>query len=143
MEKITATNDKRFWLVLVVMCLIVAIPGYLCASQESQFQPLSGINQAWLDKTGGTLSWGRNPFNFPRADANSNQGGEITYDAGGLQLSAILYHEEGSVAIINHRIVRQGDLIAGRKVVSILEDRVIIQDLSGVTELKLDPFWVK
>ncbi len=143
MVRITAVGIKRWWWVLGIMYLIAAIPGYLYASQEQQFQPLSGINRAWLDKTAGTSSWGRNPFFFPRAEAHSSQIRETTNDAGGLQLSAILYHEEGSVAIINHRIVRQGDLIGGRKVVSILEDRVIIQDLSGVTELKLDPFGAK
>jgi hypothetical protein len=127
----------------VLIYFMVAIPGYLYAAQELQFQPLSGINQAWLDKAGGPLSWGRNPFFFPRSGSDSGQMRDTTYDAGGLQLSAILYHEDGSVAIINHRIVRQGDVIGGRKVVSIMEDRVLIQDLSGVTQLKLDPFGAK
>ena len=147
MGKTTAKDTKRLWWVLVILYLMVAIPEYLCASQElpasGGFEPLSGINRAWSDKRGGTSSWGRNPFSFPRTEAHSSRVRETTYDGGGLQLSAILYHEEGSVAIINHRIVRPGDLIGGRKVVSILEDRVVIQDLSGVIELKLDPFGSK
>ena len=142
MRRITATDAKRFGLSLGMMCLIAAIPAHLHASQELQIKPLSGINRAWLEKIEGTSSWGRDPFYFPRAEAHSNHGGEVA-EAGGMKLSAILYHEEGSVAVINHRIVRQGDLIGGRKVVSIFKDRVILQDLSGVSELKLDPFGAK
>lgn len=146
MRRITATDAKRFGLSLVMMCLIAAIPAHLHASQElpasGGLKPLSGINRAWLEKNGGTSSWGRDPFYFPRAEAHTNQGGEVA-EAGGMKLSAILYHEEGSVAVINHRIVRQGDLIGGRKVVSIFKDRVILQDLNGASELKLDPFGAK
>jgi hypothetical protein len=141
------TDAKRLWWVFVIMYLIVAMPGDLCASQElpasGGLKSLSGINRAGLDKIGGTSSWGRNPFYFPRGEANSNQLRETTVDASGLQLSAIFYHEEGGVAIINHHIVRQGDQVGGRKVVSILEDRVILQDLSGITELKLNSFSLK
>ncbi len=63
-----------------------------------------------------------------------------TEEAGGLRLSAILFNEGGGLAIINHKIVRRGDRIGSRKVVSILEDRVFLQDLSGVYELRLDRF---
>jgi len=91
----------------------------------------------------GASSWGRNPFYFPRVGADANQERPTPFDGSGLRLSAILYNEAGSVAIINHRIVRRGDQIGGRRVVSILEDRVILQDLSGAFELKLDPFGLK
>jgi hypothetical protein len=143
MLRVKAVGTKQCLWILEIICLILAIPEYLCASQETPFQPLSGINRTWLDKTAGTSSWGRNPFYFPRGEAHLSQDKEPRNDVSGLQLSAILYHEQGSVAIINHRIVRPGDLIAGKKVVSILQDRVIVQDLSGVTELKLDPFGAK
>jgi hypothetical protein len=147
MGGIMATDTKRFWRIFVAMYLMATIPGYLYASQElpasGELKPLSGINRAWLDQVGGTSSWGRNPFYFPRAEDNSSPARETTVDTGGLQLSAILYHETGSVAIINHQIVRQGDQIEGRKVVSILEDRVILQDLSGISELRLNSFSLK
>jgi hypothetical protein len=143
MERNAPVNAERLSWVSMILSLIAVMPGYLYAGQESQLTPLSGINQAWLDETTGASSWGRNPFFFPRGDSRSSLIAETTYDAGELQLSAILYHEGGSVAIINHRIVRQGDLIGGRKVASILEDRVIIQDLNGMTVLKLDPFGAK
>jgi hypothetical protein len=117
------------------------------ASQDlptsGEFKPLSGINRGGLDKLQEASSWGRNPFYFPRAGVNGNQERPSAFDGSGLQLSAILYHPEGSVAIINHQIVRQGDEVAGKKVVSILENRVIMQDLSGVTELRLSPFSLK
>ena len=129
-----------FFVIGLLVSLLVFIRGHGNASQDSSasggLKLLSGINRAGLDKIQETSSWGRNPFYFPR----EGQGRPTGSDASGLQLSAIFYHEKGSVAIINHRIVRQGDQIEGRKVFSISENRVILEDLSGVLELKLDPF---
>ena len=138
---------KRFLLLWFLGFLLVFIQGHGNASQDlptsGGLKPLSGINRTWLDKMQEASSWGRNPFYFPRGGVNVNQASSPAFDGSGLQLSAIIYHPEGSVAIINHQIVRQGDEVVGRKVVSILEDRVVMQDLSGVAELRLNPFGLK
>jgi len=134
---------KRLYLFSVIAYFVATIPAYLHASQDLSPsggpKPLSGINWTWLDKIGGTLTWGRNPFNFPRTGPETI-GAD---DGGGLQLTAILYHKAGSVAIINKRIVRPGDSIGGRDVISILEDRVALKNLNGVLELKLGAFGIK
>ena len=134
---------KRLYLFCVIAYFVATIPAYVHASPDLSAsggpKPLSGINWTWLDRIGGTLTWGRNPFNFPRTGP-----GTIGVDDGGdLQLTAILYQKAGSVAIINKRIVRPGDSIGGRDVVSILKDRVVLKDLNGVLELKLGAFGVK
>jgi hypothetical protein len=142
-----ARFTRRFFLTMLLGSLLLFIQGHGNASQElpasGGFKPLSGINRAWLEKMDSEFTWGRNPFYFPRGGTDAVQKEPADLDGSGLRLSAILYHEEGSIAIINHRIVRRGDQIGGRRVVSILQDRVILQDLSGVFELKLDPFGLK
>lgn len=130
-------------LIPVIGYFLAAIPVNGYATQDLSAsggpKPLSGINWTWLERIGGISTWGRNPFNFPRTGLDTI-GAD---DGGGLQLTAILYHKAGSVAIINKRIVRPGDSIGGKDVVSILEDRVVLKDLNGVLELKLGAFGVK
>ena len=130
------------FLLYVIGYFLAIIPVYVHASQDLSAsggpKPISGINWTWLDRIGGTSTWGRNPFNFPRKGPTDGMENE-----GGLQLTAILYHKAGSVAIINQRIVRPGDSVGSRTVASILEDRVVLKDLNGVLELKLGAFGTK
>ena len=136
-------SAKRLYLFSVIAYFVATIPASLHASQDlsasGETRPLSGINWTWLDRIGGTLTWGRNPFQFPRTVPTTDG----MDNGGGLQLTAILYHKGGGVAIINKRIVRPGDSIGGKDVVSILKDRVVLKDLNGVLELKLGAFGVK
>lgn len=121
--------------VLVIMFLIGV------GVAESPGEPaLSGINRTWLDRSKGPSVWGRDPFHFPRRENSGEGPAQGIEDLGGLRLTAILYSDKGSVAIISHKIVRRGDRVGERTVVSILEDRVFLQDLSGVYELRLDRF---
>ena len=131
---------KRFVLFSIVGVLETILFGSLKANQDLPLKPLSGINRVWLEKVEGASTWGRNPFYFSRREGDTHHGQKPGFDAGGFRVNAILYHKEGSVAIINHQIVRQGNQIEGKRVVSILADRVILQDLSGAFELKLSPF---
>src|SRR3972149_7714840 len=95
---------KRLYLFSVIAYFVATIPAYVHASPDLSTsggpKPLSGINWTWLDRIGGTLTWGRNPFNFPRTGPETIG----VDDGGGLQLTAILYHKGGGVAIINKRI---------------------------------------
>ena len=145
MQRLTCKRRLSLFLVSLMLGVPWALaPAYLRASQDLSasggLRPLSGINQTWLDRLEGRLSWGRNPFDFPRPNQNAAGDNKTPDDEGVLQLSAILYHKEGSVAIINHRVIRPGDSIGARRVISILEDRVVLKDVSGLSELKISPF---
>ncbi len=128
------------WLIIVTIVWAGVLNG-LVVGADSAFTPLSGINKPWLDRVDEGGMRGRNPFHFPRTDhaTDVSAGGQTPGREVGLQLNAILYHEEGSLAIVNHRILRQGDLLGASQVVSILKDRVILRDPNGIYELKLGP----
>lgn len=128
------------WFIIATMVWAGVLNG-LVVGADSAFTPLSGINKAWLGRIEEGGKSGRNPFHFPRTDhmKDAGAGGQTPGREAGLQLNAILYHEEGSLAIVNHRILRQGDLLGGSQVVSILKDRVILRDPNGIYELKLGP----
>lgn len=71
-------------------------------------------------------SWGRNPF-LPK---------EIQAPAvGKLILVGIAWDQTSPRAVINDRIVEEGDQLAGMRVVEIKKDRVILHD--GVTPVEL------
>jgi hypothetical protein len=127
---------KRLPVLFLTILLLIPSSGYVLAAEDFKSKAISGINQSWLEEMKDTPSWGRNPFNFPRS------GGEPG-SSGGLQLTAIMFHKEAGIAIINNQVVRTGDSIGERKVVSILRDRVVIRDLIGVYELTLEPFAIE
>lgn len=83
--------------------------------------------------------WGKDPFRLSLGQ------GQARGALGALRLQAIIYREgRDGVAIINNRIVRQGEEIGGNIVSGIHRDRVILRgagDEAGETiELGLDRF---
>jgi hypothetical protein len=98
-------------------------------------QPLSEINTQWLERQEKALQWGRDPFALPTPSA----GAAMTTD-GEFHLSAIIYRAGRGVAIINNKILRKGDMIEGRRVAEILDDRVILQGAAGEKELRVNKF---
>jgi hypothetical protein len=81
------------------------------------------------------LQWGRDPFALPMEE-NSN-GLNVVFGRD-LRLSAIINGPGRGVAIINNRILREGDTIEGVQVVEILSDRVMLNDESGHRELRIN-----
>jgi hypothetical protein len=63
--------------------------------------------------------WGRDPFATPTKQEAM---------AGTLSLTAILYHQSSSVAVLNGQVVRVGDEVDGRQVVSIDRDHVMVRE---------------
>ena len=113
----------------------VMIYGLLFDFVQSWAQPLSEINMQWLERQEKALQWGRDPFALP----NRPVGGGIGTD-GEFRLSAIIYRSGRGVAIINNKILRKGDMIEGRRIADILEDRVVLQDATGEKELRVNKF---
>lgn len=72
--------------------------------------------------------WGRNPFSIS---------GSRIMRLGALTINGILWDKKNPLAIINEEIVKVGDKIDGNKVVSIEQDRVILNDGSKDIELLL------
>jgi len=94
--------------------------------------PLEGVTQTVRTARTHYSSWGRNPFTFEEkvsAAPNTN-----------LSLTGVAWDKEKPQAVINGRIVGVGDVVAGHRVVSIKEDRVILND--GVSNVEL-PLWRK
>lgn len=120
---------NRFILVLVFLTVGPAWRGPVSA------QSLSEINTQWLERQENALQWGRDPFSLP----GPSTGSAISTE-GDFHLSAIIYREGRGVAIINNKILRKGDMIEGRRITEIMEDRVILQGIAGEKELRVNKF---
>ncbi|HXZ25127.1 MAG TPA: hypothetical protein VEI24_02815 [Nitrospiria bacterium] len=75
--------------------------------------------------------WGRDPFVQPTSREAS---------AGDLALTSILYSPASSVAVINGQVVRSGDDVDGRRVVSIGPDYVIVREGMFTRRLEVPKF---
>lgn len=73
-------------------------------------------------------TWDRNPF------VRGERGAMVV---SGLNLDGIVWDEKSPYAIINDKIVEVGDRIAGKKVIEIKVDSVILSDGTREYELKL------
>jgi hypothetical protein len=80
------------------------------------------------------LRWGRDPFARPTK-------GEAM--AGTLSLTSILYNPASAVAVINGQVVRAGDDVDGRRVVSIGPDHVIVREGKIIRRLEVPRFTVE
>ncbi|MBI3595861.1 MAG: hypothetical protein HY203_01755 [Nitrospirae bacterium] len=114
---------------ILAVWLLTNFPSFLRA------QPLSEINTQWLERQEKALQWGRDPFVLPNPSAGTGSEPE-----GEFHLSAIIYRSGRGVAIINNKILRKGDMIEGRQITEILEDRVVLQGPAGEKELRVNKF---
>ena len=75
-------------------------------------------------------SWGRDPFSI-----RSSVSGRTS---SGFNLGGIIWLAEGWKAIVDDAIIKIGDTIGGKKVVDIKKDKVILNDGTKNSELKLE-----
>ena len=75
--------------------------------------------------------WGRDPFELPTKEETL---------AGSLTLTAILYHPDSKLAIINGQLVKVGDQIEGRQVVSIAPDHIVVREGRVMRRLEVTKF---
>jgi hypothetical protein len=78
--------------------------------------------------------WGRDPFARPTNEEAMS---------GTLSLTSILYNPASAVAVINGQVVRAGDDVDGRRVVSIGPDHVIVREGTITRRLDVPRFTVE
>ena len=108
----------------------------LCSAMPLFAESLSDLNLDWLELQEKFSHWGRDPFVVSSIQTGDESG------MAGFNLTAIIYRKNSGVAIINNRILRKGDRIAGKEIAQILEDRVILRDGSGDRDLRVNKFSV-
>lgn len=129
--------------VVLITSLIFSVPTF---SKETPSADLSlvDVNRSFLEEKQNTTEWGRDPFILPVRPSGQPAANSVEDETGkSFSLSAIIYRDGEGAAIINHRILRQGDHIEGMMVQEILSDRVILRGGSKVMELKVDQFLSK
>jgi len=62
---------------------------------------------------------------------------------GSLSLTAILYNASSASAVINGQVVRVGDEVAGRRVVAIGRDHVVVREGKTIRRLEVPRFTVE
>ena len=77
-------------------------------------------------KRSNAVDWGRNPFLLEKAEAQA---------FANVVLNGIAWDEKNPKAIINDRICELGEVVGGRKIVKIEQNRVVLND--GVENLEL------
>ncbi|MBI3812393.1 MAG: hypothetical protein HY283_09360 [Nitrospirae bacterium] len=126
---------KSFAFITVLLLLLLTPYSLRLTPVVLRAQPLSEINTEWLERQEKALQWGRDPFALP----GQPSGAGVAAD-GEFHLSAIIYRAGRGVAIINNKILRQGDMVEGRRITEILPDRVVLQGATGEKELRVNKF---
>lgn len=80
------------------------------------------------------ISWGKDPF-YHRHQSKPRA---AVPDKVKLHLLGILYREVNAQALINGRVVREGDIVAGYRIESIERDHVKISDGKKVVILRVE-----
>jgi len=131
---------KNGRLFLSVYLLLLAAPVFPAQNAAS----LIDMNRAFLEEKQSATEWGRDPFILPVRPTDQAALNSVETEAGrSFSLSAIIYRDGEGAAIINHRILRQGDRVEGMIVQDILSDRVILREGTKIMELKVDQFLAK
>ena len=72
------------------------------------------------------VTWGRDPFLLPKVKTEKRRELQTTF-----KLVAILERENERIAIIDHEVVKKGDLVGDEKVQEIGVDRVVLTKKNG------------
>ena len=96
---------------------------------EEAFAPVE------IRRVKGSISWGRDPFLSPLVKGVPEEG---VPKAGALILTGIVCDEKGAQAIIGDYIVNVGDIINGKRVISIKKNKVVLMKGKERETLKLE-----
>lgn len=96
---------------------------------EEAFAPLE------IRRVKGSISWGRDPFLSPLVKGVPEEG---VPKVGALILTGIVRDEKGAQAIIGDYIVNVGDIINGKRVISIKKNKVVLIKGKERETLKLE-----
>jgi hypothetical protein len=95
---------------------------------------MSDVNPQVFEHSQAPPRWGRDPFAQPTNEEAMS---------GTLLLTSILYNPASAVAVINGQVVRAGDDVDGRRVVSIGPDHVIVREGKITRRLDVPRFTVE
>ena len=93
------------------------------------YMPAAAIKQGATERLK-NMNWGRDPFMFGTAKIYSDEDGALA-------LNGIAWDEKAPSAIINNKVVKVGDEVAGNKVADIRKDKVIVTKDGSSYELNL------
>lgn len=103
-------------------------PSPISPSTPAPSVPLSGVNLGEFDTTKpGQLKWENNPF-------------VQTIESVGVQdlrLMAIVYRPDNAAALINGRVLKEGDRLGDNQVVHIEAKRVVMRNEDGIFSLTM------
>ncbi len=106
------------------------------ASEKNENKSLLDVNLNGLEKNESRYKWGSDPFFVP----GIQRGKEGATKIDGMTLNGVILRKGSGIAIINNRIMRKGDAIAGKRLIEILADRVILSDGDERIELMVEKF---
>ncbi len=108
----------------------------IAASEKKEDKSLLDVNLNGLEKNESRYKWGSDPFFMPGVQNGKEGASKID----GMTLNGVIHKKGSGVAIINNKIMRRGDAIAGKRIIEILEDRVILSDGDERIELMVEKF---
>ncbi len=108
----------------------------VAASEKNENKSLLDVNLNGLEKNESRYKWGSDPFFMP----GTQKGKEGAAKIDGMTLNGVIHRNGSGIAIINNRIMRKGDAVAGKRLIEILVDRVILSDGDERIELMVEKF---
>ncbi len=151
MEKIQLTKSQKILFILLGIVLAYAIFDFVThkstyvsfySGQENEdinsAQSQQNTAQKQVDPLQTKLfaEWGNDPF-LRKTETKTQKRWKKKRRRVNLKLKAISYRSDGSVALINDRIVKQGDVISGYRVISIGAHSVALSNGKRKIVLKL------
>ncbi|MFH2035793.1 MAG: hypothetical protein ABIJ45_05265 [Candidatus Zixiibacteriota bacterium] len=94
----------------------------LAAAKHNVIEHLNKLDSELIDKYS-KLSWGSDPF-FRGTHTTAVKSANIQP---GWHLAGIIYNETNPHAVINNKIVQNGDSVDGAEIITIEKDRVVLQ----------------
>ncbi|WP_456440859.1 hypothetical protein [Caldithrix abyssi] len=144
MEKIQLTKSQKILFIILGIVLIYAVFDFIknketylsfYAGQETESPVEQQAAQEETDqllndplKIDLTSRWGDDPFLIKKQVKKVTKRSRKMVKEPTFILKGISFRPQGSVALINDRIVKEGDVIEGYKVIKIEEKKVILWD---------------
>ena len=142
MEKIQLTKSQKILFIVLAIVLAYAIFDFVShkdtyinfysGNEQESTTPVQNMQtaaQKQADQLQANLfsQWGSDPF-VRKVVVKSRKKHKKRRVRPHFKLKAISYRTDGSVALINDRIVKSGDVISGYKVVKIEQKKVVLWD---------------
>jgi hypothetical protein len=106
----------------------ITIPVPAPVSQEAAKSPGTQPPDLSSRQKAGAGGWGRDPFTSSWLNESSpNVPAMAVMNEDGLTVTLILISATKKIAVINHRICQEGDMVGDEKIVSIKRDAVVLE----------------